>query len=333
MQLTPAKIVQIFLFLHLYLRNVETEKQSIMEKEDPIAKFERKELERKANGGLKTVVIVMCVVAAVLAAAFVYVLMSKNSLVDQLNAEKEDLTAQIIALQTDYEGLSSDYDVINAQLDSSREEIAMLVERVRTTEATNRTKIRQYERELGTLRSIMRGYIEQIDSLNTLNHQLTAEAASARREAAESRRLNEELSQQVEHLEGRVSVGAVLKARGLAMAGYTNADKVTDRSGRVARLLVTMSLIENELAQKGPVRIYVRVFDPDGKMLQDGNMTTFTFGGETLEATASREIDYQGSEVDLGIYVNNIPVFVKGIYTVQAYTEQSELGSAELLLR
>ena len=301
MQLTPAKIVQIFLFLHLYLRNVETEKQSIMEKEDPIAKFERKELERKTNGGLKTVVIVMCVVAAALAAAFVYVLMSKNSLVDQLN--------------------------------SSREEIAMLVERVRTTEATNRTKIRQYERELGTLRSIMRGYIEQIDSLNTLNHQLTAEAASARREAAESRRLNEELSQQVEHLEGRVSVGAVLKARGLAMAGYTNADKVTDRSGRVARLLVTMSLIENELAQKGPVRIYVRVFDPDGKLLQDGNMTTFTFGGETLEATASREIDYQGSEVDLGIYVNNIPVFVKGIYTVQAYTEQSELGSAELLLR
>ena len=200
MQLTSAKIVQIFLFLHLYLRNVETEKQSIMEKEDPIAKFERKELERKTNGGLKTVVIVMCVVAAALAAAFVYVLMSKNSLVDQLNAEKEDLTAQIIALQTDYEGLSSDYDVINAQLDSSREEIAMLVERVRTTEATNRTKIRQYERELGTLRSIMRGYIEQIDSLNTLNHQLTAEAASARREAAESRRLNEELSQQVEHL-------------------------------------------------------------------------------------------------------------------------------------
>ena len=75
------------------------------------------------------------------------------------------------------------------------------------------------------------------------------------------------------------------------------------------------------------------MFDPDGKLLQDGNMTTFTFGGETLEATASREIDYQGSEVDLGIYVNNIPVFVKGIYTVQAYTEQSELGSAELLLR
>ncbi len=304
-----------------------------MEKEDPIARLERKELERKTNGGLRALTVVMCVVAALLAAAFAYVLVSKNRLVGQLNSEKDDLTAQIIALQTDYEGLSSDYDAINAQLDSSREEIALLVERVRKTEATNRTKIRQYEKELGTLRSIMRGYIEQIDSLNTLNHKLTAEAASARKEAAESRRMNEELSQQVEDLEGRVSVGSILKARGIGMAGYTSSDRQTDRSGRVERLLVTMSIIENELAERGPVRIYVRVFDPEGNLLQDGNMTTFTFNGETLDATASREIDYQGAEVDLGIYVNNIPAFEKGIYTVEAFTEQARLGSAELLLR
>ena len=44
-------------------------------------------------------------------------------------------------------------------------------------------------------------------------------------------------------------------------------------------------------------------------------------------------MDYQGAEVDLGIYVNNIPSFTKGIYTVECYTLQSRLGSAELLLR
>ena len=144
-----------------------------MEREDPLEKLERKELENKSNGGLKTIMIVMTVVALALAAALVYVWMSKNSLVDDLNGEKQDLTEQILALQNDYEGLSSDYDTINAQLDSSREEIAQLMERVKKTEATNRSKIRQYEKELGTLRSIMRGYISQIDSLNTLNHRLT----------------------------------------------------------------------------------------------------------------------------------------------------------------
>lgn len=304
-----------------------------MEREDPLERLERKENEKKANGGLKTVMIAMVAVAAVLAVALVYVLTSKNKLVGQLNDEKQDLTEQIQMLQNDYEGLSSDYDSINAQLDSSREEIAQLVERVKKTEATNRAKIRQYQKELGTLRTIMKSYIVQIDSLNTLNHKLTAEAASARKEAAASKRLNAELSQQVEDLTGRVTAGAVLKARGVRLEAYNNNDKLTDRSGKVSRLLVTLSLLENELTPKGPVRVYVRVTDPDGNLLTDGRNTSFTIGEETLQATASREVDYQGVEVEMGIYVNNIPSFRKGVYSVTAYTNQGQIGSAELLLR
>lgn len=304
-----------------------------MEREDPLERLERKENEKKANGGLKTVMIAMVAVAAVLAVALVYVLTSKSKLVGQLNDEKKDLTEQIQMLQNDYEGLSSDYDSINAQLDSSREEIAQLVERVKKTEATNRAKIRQYQKELGTLRTIMKSYIVQIDSLNTLNHKLTAEAASARKEAAASKRLNAELSQQVEDLTGRVTAGAVLKARGVRLEAYNNNDKLTDRSGKVSRLLVTLSLLENELTPKGPVRVYVRVTDPDGNLLTDGRNTSFTIGEETLQATASREVDYQGAEVEMGIYVNNIPSFRKGVYSVTAYTNQGQIGSAELLLR
>ena len=304
-----------------------------MEREDPLERLERKENEKKANGGLKTVMIAMVAVAAVLAVALVYVLTSKNKLVGQLNDEKKDLTEQIQMLQNDYEGLSSDYDSINAQLDSSREEIAQFVERVKKTEATNRAKIRQYQKELGTLRTIMKSYIVQIDSLNTLNHKLTAEAASARKEAAASKRLNAELSQQVEDLTGRVTAGAVLKARGVRLEAYNNNDKLTDRSGKVSRLLVTLSLLENELTPKGPVRVYVRVTGPDGNLLTDGRNTSFTIGEETLQATASREVDYQGAEVEMGIYVNNIPSFRKGVYSVTAYTNQGQIGSAELLLR
>ncbi len=304
-----------------------------MEREDPLEKLERKAQEKKNNGALKAVMIVMIVVAVLLAAALAYVVMTKNQLVDQLNSEKVDLTEQIIALQHDYEGLSSDYDSINAQLDSSREEIALLVERVKQTEATNRSKIRQYEKELGTLRSIMRSYIVQIDSLNTLNHQLTEQAASARREADNAKRLNEELNEQVASLNERVNAGSVLKASGLRLEAFNSSDKLTERSSRVERMLVTLSLNANDIAPRGPLRVYVRLTDPNGNLLDDGRGTSFTLNGETLSATASREIDYQGAEVEMGIYVNNIPEYSKGIYTVKAYTEQSELGSAELLLR
>ncbi|MCR4824849.1 MAG: hypothetical protein K5849_05785 [Bacteroidales bacterium] len=304
-----------------------------MVKEDPIEKLERKQAEKKANGGLKAVMIAMIVIALGLAAALAYVMTSKNKLVDELNQEKVDLTEQIQALQSDYENLSSEYDTINAQLDSSREEIAQLVDRVKKTEATDRAKIRQYEKELGTLRSIMRSYINQIDSLNTLNHRLTEEAATARKEAEQTKQINTQLTQQVEDLTSRVTAGSILKAHNFVMYAYNNNDKITDKANRVVRFLVNLSLNENELAERGPVRIYVRVTDPDGNLLTDGRGTTFTFNGETLDATASREVDYQGKEVDLGIYVNNVASFKKGIYTVNAYTTQAQLGHGELLLR
>ena len=304
-----------------------------MEREDPLQRLERKEAEKKSNSGLKTVMIIMTVLAVILAGVLAYVWMSNRTLVSQLTLEKEELTEQVQALQLDYENLSSEYDVINSQLDSSREEISQLIDRLKKTQATDRNKIRQYEKELGTLRSIMRSYIVQIDSLNQLNHQLSAEAASARREAAESKKLNAALTQQVETLEGKVSAGSALKERAMRVEAFTTADKKTDRSSRVERLLVSLSLVENELAQRGPDRVYVRVTAPDGSLLSDGRGTTFTLGGNTLEATASREVDYQGAEVELGVYVNNVSSYQKGVYSVEAYTEQSVLGTAELLLR
>ena len=52
-----------------------------------------------------------------------------------------------------------------------------------------------------------------------------------------------------------------------------------------------------------------------------------------MAATASREVDYTGSDVDLSIYINNIPEYVKGVYTAEVFTEQALLGKTEILLR
>ena len=265
------------------------------------------------EAGLKKTMYVLAAVAAVLLVALAAVWIERSSLVKELKVEKEDLTREMIALQNDYASLSSDYESINMQLDSSREEVSQLIERIKKTEATNRTKIRQYEKELGTLRSIMRNYIVQIDSLNTLNQKLTADAAAARKEAAESRRQNEELNKAVETLSGQVAAGAVIKGRGIRLDAYNASNRVTDRSSRVVRLMATLSLVENELAEKGPVRVYIQVKDPDGALLTNSSSKEFLLDGQPMMASASREVDYQGSEVELSIYLNDIPDYVKGI--------------------
>lgn len=304
-----------------------------MEKEDPLQRIEREEREKKirqeAGGNLRRIVIILSVVAGVLVIALTTVWIQKSTLVGELTAEKQDLTVQIENLQKDYEDLSSNYDAINAQLDSSREEISLLVENIKKTNATNRAKMRQYEKELGTLRSIMRGYITQIDSLNNLNRELTVAAANARRDAAESRRQNEKLSSKVEALSSKVAEGAVLKARELKLEAFNASDRITDRSSRVVRLMMNLCLLENSLAPKGPVTVYVKVFDPAGTLLLDG--TGAALNEEPV--TASREVDYEGSELELSIYVNNAGPYRKGVYTAEAYTLQGKIGSAEILLR
>ena len=44
-------------------------------------------------------------------------------------------------------------------------------------------------------------------------------------------------------------------------------------------------------------------------------------------------MDYEGNEVELSIYIKDVGEFVKGIYTVEAYTEKGLVGRSELLLR
>jgi len=302
--------------------------------EDPLERIEREEREKKnRNGGLKTATIILAVAALALGGALAWVYSQKSGLVNELEDEKAELTQQLLNLQSDFENLNSDYENINSQLDTSREQVALLIDKLSKTEATNRAKIRQYEKELGTLRSIMRGYIVQIDSLNTLNKQLTADAAAARREAAESRQVNENLTRQVENLSGQVAAGAVVKGRGLGLTAFNGSDRETDRSSRVTYFLATVTLAANDIAERGPIRVYVRVKDPNGVILLNNSSTDFTCNGETMTASASREVDYEGEDLAVGIYVKDMSNLSKGIYTVDAYTEKATLGHAELMLR
>ena len=301
--------------------------------EDPLERIEREERERKEKKGPRTVMTALAAVAAVLACILAYMLYQRNTLVNQLEGEKAELAQQMVALQEDFSALNSDYENINHQLDTSREQVAMLIEKLNKTQATNRAKIRQYEKALGTLRTIMKGYIVQIDSLNTLNKRLTADAAAARREAAESRRANEELSAQVENLSTQVSAGKVLRARAISLAGYYSNDKQGDRHSRVRYMIANLSLVENSLADRGPVRVFVRVKDPEGVLLMNNESVEFMVKDQVLQATASREVDYEGSEVDMSIYINDTGEFLKGVYTLEVYTEQSLLGRAECMLR
>ncbi|OFY39818.1 MAG: hypothetical protein A2X18_02300 [Bacteroidetes bacterium GWF2_40_14] len=282
---------------------------------------------------LRNLVIGMAVVAVALAAVLAWIWIDRNKLIGNLTEEKDMLTGQMVQLKTDYEGLSSNNDSLNVQLTREREKVDQLIERVKSTEATNRSRLRQYEQELGTLRSIMRGYIVQIDSLNTLNISLRKDAAVARDEVKETQQKYKELQSTTDEYAKQVQIGAILKGRGISLVAITSSNKDTDRSSRTVKLKTCLNLVENTLAAKGPRRVYIRVKGPDGILMTGAQQQIFTVAGEQMIYSAVREVDYQGSELELCIFFTNNRPFVKGVYNVDVFTEEGKLGSSDLLLR
>ena len=281
----------------------------------------------------KIIIGVLSAAVAVLAIVLIYVWSDRNSYINELTIDKENLTAEMLQLQQDYAQLSSTNDTLNNEILLEREKVAQLIERVQKTEATNKAMLRKYEKELGTLRSIMRNYIKQIDSLNTLNNTLRAEAAEAKQQARESNSRYENLKSTTEELGKQVELGSIVKGRGLVMTGVTESGKETDRSSRTSKLKACLNLVENSIAKKGPRTVYIRVKGPDGILMTADQQHLFTFEGEQMIYSASREVDYQGAEVEVCIYFDPGQNLTKGVYTVEAYTEEARLAATDMLLR
>ena len=282
---------------------------------------------------LRKIAVALAVAAVLLGGVLAYVWTSKSKLVNELNIEKADLTMEMEELRQEYAELKTANDTLNASLEIEREKVDQLIERFQKTEATNRAQIRQYEKELGTLRSIMKHYIVQIDSLNNLNLALRQEASDARKEAAENRRQYEDLRSTTDEYARQVAEGSAVKGRGVSLHAINSSAKETDRSSRTEKLRADMYLIENAIAKKGPKRVYIRVKGPDGILLTADDRQLFTCAGEEMIYSESREVDYQGEEVEVSVYFASPQPFTKGVYTVDAYTTEGKIGSADLLLK
>jgi hypothetical protein len=237
-------------------------------------------------------------------------------------------------LRGEYAVLETNNEALNTSLVEEREKIDILIERLQKTEATNRVKMRQYEQELGLLREIMRGYVRQIDSLNVLNQQLRAETVMAKTEARETNKKYETLVKHTDDLTAQVEKGAVVKVRDIVLTALTKKGKETARSKNTTQLRICFSFLENSIAPRGLRNVYIRVKGPDTIVWTQSDTNYFTVGGEQLIYSAMREVDYQGSDLEVCVYYGSQDEkFLKGDYTVDVYSGGALVGSGQLLLK
>ncbi len=245
-----------------------------------------------------------------------------------LAADRDSLQNDLAELIVEYDGMKVKNDSITAGLERANE----MIEKLKRERSWNYAKLKQYEKELGTLRTAMHGYIRQIDSLNTLNKKLITENVSYRKEISSANLRADMAEERSAELENKVKAGSVVYARDLQLFALNQRGKTVTRIRNAARLRVDFVLSANQLATPGNKAVYLRITSPDGYVLTTDAMPTFEFEGELLTYSAMREVDYQNEDLEVGIYFNSTG-FTAGTYRIELYMEGRLIGSTEIAMR
>jgi hypothetical protein len=284
---------------------------------------------RKATKGYQIIIIVLAVILAGL--SFIY-FRQMRSLKEEYAIERDTLTNQITKLMGEYENIKTENDTIAYHLDMERDKVDSLMQSLTKEKTLNRQKIRQYEKELGTLRSVMRTYVHQIDSLNTLNKNLIAENVEYRKQVTTQRQRAEIAEEKADELSVKVRKGAVVRARDITLKALSKNDREVSRASRAVRLRVDLTLAANELAAPGERTLFVRIVGPDGYVMANADNAAFDFEGETKVFSARRDIDYQNQDLGVSLYYNGSGI-TGGKYAIEVYMDGYLIGSTELQLR
>lgn len=286
----------------------------------------------KSIRGYRIVIIILSVILVAISA--LYFGIHRQQMLDNelLRADRDSIQNDLGRLMEDYDNLHVANDSISASLDIERDRADSLMNQLRKERRWSLAKIKQYEKEVGTLRTVMRGYLHQIDSLNSLNQKLITENISYRKEISSATLRAEMAEEKAAELDNKVRAGAVIKARGIRLTGLNARNKEVSRIRNAERVRVDFVLTANELTTPGNKAVYMRLTSPDGYVLTTEAMPTFEYEGERLSYSAMREVDYQNQDLEVGIYFDSSG-FAAGTYLVQLYCDGYMIGSAEIAMR
>jgi len=284
-----------------------------------------------------TIIIIESILLAVM--CVLYFTKSHTSTVQQvqivdMNAEKDSLTAQYQDLLADYENIETTNDSISAQLDEQKEHIKQLMKELKTTKSENKAQIAKMKKELKTLRDVMKNFVHQIDSLNTLNIQLTEENTQVKKQISAAKKENKQLTQKYEESQAKVAKASVIKAINSNMLSYNAKGKPATKAKKIKRLAVSFTLDENPIAPQGNKKVYIRITSPDGLMLVNKDQDTFKFEDDKITFSALRQVDYKGEKVDMIIYYECEEGELKtGTYKADIFCDGSMIGTTEINLK
>lgn len=282
----------------------------------------------------KKIIIISAVIGVLLLGGIVYLSISLQQQ-KQANRDMQELAElDKKEMENEYQQFADQYsemktqinnDSIIEQLTQEQMKTEQLLKELKNVKATDAREIARLKKELATCRAVIRSYILEIDSLNRLNQNLTAENTRVKGQYAEATRQIEGLNADKQSLSEKVAIAAQLDATGISLTAKNKRGKVTKSLKKCKTLQVNLSIAKNVTAQSGMKTIYVRITTPTGSVLTNGG--TFNYENRSLQYSMKRDIEYTGNETAVTTYWNVNEFLSNGTYNVSIFADGNMIGS------
>ncbi len=252
--------------------------------------------------------------------------------------DAEIVKQELIALQAQYENITTNNVAMQKEIDARKNEIAELQKQLEKNK-DNVYIIAKLKKETQTLRSIMQHFVREIDSLNTLNKNVIAERETVKKELKTEKEKSTQLTKEKEDLQNTVNVASMLKAVGLTASAIDEKkggkkESETKKAKRTDKIKIKFTLAENSVAKNGERVIYARIITPDGKEMTQVNDSShiFRFGKSKGYWATKKTINYvnENTEVIMYAHAKQGEVFINGKYIIEVNCDNTTVGSTTL---
>jgi hypothetical protein len=261
-------------------------------------------------------------------------------MIKEKEVEKIELQHNLDSLMTEHNNLKVSYGALSDSLkakDSLIQVNALEIKKLLDSQWDYNTIHKKFER----LQKVAQGYVHQMDSLYTVNRELTAENDRIRQVVKTEQNRNQTLIKDKEELKEKMNQAAYIKAYDVTATSFKlksggSKEQVTDKASRTDRIRICFTIGENPLVPAGKMNIYIRIVRPDNVVVIKSKYDTFVFNGQTLPFSLREDIDYQGKSmrvcVDWTKKDTDKPA-MKGKYMVTVFGDDKEIGSGSFDLK
>lgn len=311
--------------------------------------------QKKSNGAFVAIIIILLLALGAMA----YLWSSKNSELNQcmtdnatLNADMDGMNEMMSGyvggmtndIKTDFKEMLKTYDLLlekdKSKADSINKQKAQIAELLEKVERGNMNARQLFaaRKEIETMKKIMRGYIVQIDSLNTLNYKLTSDLETTNTKLTQTQGERDQYKTEAEKSAEQVKKGSKLQAYNFSSGGLkmklNNTTEESNKARNVVQIKSAFTISENPITPAGTKTVYMQVITPEGKTLQSSSGNIITTDSGSVPYSDKKDIDYQNQRIDMAIYYRlNGEELTKGNYKVKIYCQGQLIGSDSFTLK